>query len=83
MEDVLRNILDRSGRLAVPAASLDENTDLYAAGLSSLATVNVMLAIEAAFDIEIPDEMLNRRTFQTLGDLREAITRIAPGASGT
>ena len=34
--------------------------DLYAAGMTSHASVNVMLALEDAFDIEFPDELLTK-----------------------
>lgn len=74
MDDELRLILQSFGGLSIPADRLDDHTDLFAAGLSSLATVNVMLAIEQKFSIEIPDELLTRRTFQTLASLRATVS---------
>ena len=73
MDQTLRQILSRHGRLAQAAASLPENADLFAAGLDSLAVVNVMLAIEDEFDIEIPDSYLNRTTFSSLRSLSAMI----------
>jgi acyl carrier protein len=49
---------------------------LYAAGLTSLTTVNLMLAIEDHFDIEFPDKMLGRKTFESIQSLSEAIEEI-------
>ena len=74
MDNELRVILQSCGGLSVPVDRLDDSADLYVAGLSSLATVNVMLAIEQKFAIEIPDELLTRRTFQTLASLRSTVS---------
>ncbi|MBL8587683.1 MAG: acyl carrier protein [Methylobacteriaceae bacterium] len=73
MNETLRRILAQHGKLAVDAASLGETDDLYAAGLTSFATVQLMLAIEDAFDIEIPDRLLNRRTFASLAALESCV----------
>lgn len=73
MDNELRIILQSFGGLSVPVDRLDDQADLFSAGLSSLATVNVMLAIEQKFDIEIPDELLTRRTFQTLASLQSVV----------
>lgn len=69
MEDQIRQIVVTFGRLSKPASVIGNDDDLYDAGLSSLATVNVMLAIEEAFDIEFPDHLLTRRSFQTVAAL--------------
>jgi acyl carrier protein len=71
--DQIREILSKQGYLSVEVASLADDSDLYAAGLTSLITVNVLLAIEDRFDVEFPDELLSRRTFQTIGALAEAV----------
>ena len=73
MDEELRRILRLQGGLSIPISQLADEADLYAAGLSSLATVNVMLAIEHCFAIEIPDDLLTRRTFQTLSSLRRTV----------
>lgn len=77
MNDTLRKILAEHGKLAVDIASIKDGDDLYAAGLTSFATVQLMLAIEQAFDIEIPDRMLNRRTFSSLTALGECVSQLA------
>ena len=76
MKATIRNILGEVARLDVPLASLADTDDLYAAGLSSLATVHVMLAIENAFDIEIPDQMLTRQLFRSVDSLAAAVESI-------
>jgi acyl carrier protein len=50
--------------------------DLYAAGLTSLATVGLMLAIEERFDVEFPESMLGRSTFRSVATIAEAIAKL-------
>ena len=69
MIDRIRAILDAHGKLTVAASSLGEFDDLFAAGLDSLAMVNLLMAIEEQFDIEVPDRLLSRRTFSSLHTL--------------
>ena len=52
--EAIREILASHGKLPVDVASLADDADLYAAGLSSFASVQLMLAIEDRFDIEFP-----------------------------
>jgi acyl carrier protein len=72
----IREILAAHGRLSVDAGSLGDDSDLYFAGLTSLATVNVMLALENHFDIEFPDSMLSRKTFASLESIAEAVAEL-------
>ncbi len=72
----IRRILSTYGRLSVPAEALADNDDLFAVGLDSLAIVNVMLALEEAFDVELPDDMLNRRTFASIHALETAVASL-------
>jgi acyl carrier protein len=73
---IVRSVLEEHGRLAVPAAGLEDSTDLYAAGLTSHASVNVMLALEDAFDIEFPERLLKKATFGSVGAIVEAVDSI-------
>ena len=54
-------------------AALTASGDSLDAGLTSLTTVNVMLALEEHFDVEFEDSMLARRTFQSIAALAEVI----------
>lgn len=69
----IRSILEAHGRLDTPIAKLSDTADLPEAGLTSLATVNVMLALEDRFEIEFPDELLTRRTFSSVAAIAAAI----------
>ena len=72
-------ILDLVGK-ALPAArrpaTIDRETDLHAAGLSSMAMVKLMLAVEAAFDITIPDADLTPENFRSVGALETLVARL-------
>jgi acyl carrier protein len=69
----VREILSQHGRLSGPVDQLSDTSDLYAAGLTSLATVGLMLALEEGFDIEFPDSMLSRKTFASIASLVAAV----------
>jgi acyl carrier protein len=83
MKTALRRILSESARLNIPAESFTDDADLYAAGLSSLATVHLMLAIEDEFDVEIPDRMLTRRLFSSIDSMAAAITELQQAKAAT
>lgn len=72
-ESAVREILKQHSKLSVDLESISNDSDLYAAGLTSLTTVNVMLAIEDHFDVEFEDNMLARSTFQSIDALVDAI----------
>ncbi len=44
--------------------------------MSSHASVNVMLALEDAFDVEFPDSMLTRNVFESIVAIAAAIGEI-------
>lgn len=73
----IRDILSQHARLSIDVSTLANDSDLYAAGLTSLTTVNLMLAIEDHFDIEFPDQMLGRKTFGSIQSLCEAVEELA------
>ncbi len=76
MIDKIRKILKDHGRLSQDAATLAEDADLYQAGMTSHASVNVMLALEGEFDNEFPDHMLKRGVFESMASMRDAISQL-------
>ncbi|HUA95790.1 MAG TPA: acyl carrier protein [Acidimicrobiales bacterium] len=74
MDEQIRQILAAHGRIPVEVETLSDNDDLFEAGMTSHANVNVMLALEDAFDIEFPEAMLRRSTFASVAAIREAVT---------
>ena len=76
VDDTIRKVLADHARLAVPAESLADDTDLFGAGMTSHASVNVMLALEDAFDFEFEEKMLKKSTFESIGSIRAAVTEL-------
>ncbi len=74
--DKVREILAQHGRLATSVDNLQNDSDLYNAGLTSLATVGLMLALEDEFDIEFPDSMLSRKTFGSIESIVDAVAEL-------
>lgn len=79
---ILREVLTVHARLSTPVAELTDDSDLYDAGLTSLNTVNLLLAIEDRFDIEFPDDLLSRRTFQSIDTLADAVESLVTAPRG-
>ncbi|GAA4397428.1 acyl carrier protein [Tsukamurella soli] len=76
MEQKIREILAAHGKLAVDVASLSDDSNLFEAGLTSHASVNVMLACEDEFDVEFPDEALKKATFASIDALSDVVGRL-------
>jgi len=62
--------------LPVDVDALPEDADLFQAGMTSHASVNVMLAIEDGFDVEFPDAMLKRSVFESIASIRAALQEL-------
>jgi len=73
MDETIRTILSEHGHLPVDVAKLRDEDDLYQAGMTSHASVNVMLALEDEFDIEFPEAMLRKSTFESVAAIRVAL----------
>jgi acyl carrier protein len=68
-------ILDYSG-LRSTISQLDDDTDLYSAGMKSFASVQLMLALEDTFDISFPEHMLTRATFRNPAAIEQAVNAL-------
>jgi acyl carrier protein len=58
-----------------PPPTIDQN--LREVGLKSLDLVNMMLAIEEEFGIEIPQHQLTMDNFQSIGAIERLVTEVA------
>ena len=75
----IRAILREHGRLSQDPAALGDDADLYQAGMTAHASVNVMLALEGEFDIEFPDHMLKRTVFESVNAIGAAVDELTAG----
>ena len=73
MQDQIREVLATHGRMAIDPREVDDQADLYELGLTSHASVDVMLALEEQFDIEFPDEVLKKSTFESVHNIAQLI----------
>jgi acyl carrier protein len=79
MRDAIVEILRQHARLP-DVDGLKDDTDLYTAGLTSHATVNLMVALEDHFGVEFPEKMLRRRSFESIAAISAVITELTGGA---
>ena len=75
-ETQIRDVLRAHGRLNRDVDQVAAGDDLYQSGLTSHASVNVMLALESAFDVEFPDRMLKRSVFGSIESIGRAIDEL-------
>lgn len=76
MKEKIRRAIADHARMPTDMSAISDNADLYQAGMTSQASVNVMLAIEDAFDIEFPDRMLKRSVFESIDAIASALTEL-------
>lgn len=74
--DTIREVLSQHANLAVDVRKVTDDTDLYSVGLTSHASVNVLLGLEDALDVEFPDSLLQKSTFHSINSIRDAIAEI-------
>ena len=56
--------------------ALARDADLHDCGLASMATVKLMLAIEVACDLAIPDAELTPENFRSIASIEALVTRL-------
>jgi acyl carrier protein len=83
MDHEIRQVLADHARLPLDVAAVGDHDDLFQLGLTSHASVNVMLALEDAFDIEFPEPMLRKSTFESVAAIHAALSELlgAPAPS--
>ncbi|MFJ8308146.1 MULTISPECIES: phosphopantetheine-binding protein [unclassified Streptomyces] len=60
-EKLLTSVLPRS----TGSGPLDPSLDLKSVGLDSMATIELLVRLEGAYDVEFPEETLTGATFAT------------------
>lgn len=71
--EVIRRVLSETAQLPVPVDGIADADDLYLSGMTSLAAVNVMLALEEALNIELPEQYLRKATFSSIAAISSAL----------
>jgi len=76
VKERIRRVIADYARLATAVDGLEDTADLYAAGMTSHASVNLMLALENEFDVEFPDRMLRRGVFESVSSIKAALEEL-------
>ncbi len=76
----VRRVVGEHGGL-VDLDTLGDDFDLFGAGMSSHASISLMLALEDAFDIEFPDRMLKRSVFESIDAIAIAVSELRAEAA--
>jgi acyl carrier protein len=75
----IRRALGSVGGLMTDPATLEDDADLYDAGLKSLATLSLVLALEDEFGVEFPDRLLQPRMFASVAQIRRSVNAVTCG----
>jgi acyl carrier protein len=73
LKDRIRNIVKDNVRIGLPFSALQDSTPLDQAGMTSYASVQLMLALENEFSLEFPDVLLSREVFESIDSIAKAI----------
>ncbi|MGC9219950.1 MAG: acyl carrier protein [Solirubrobacteraceae bacterium] len=73
----VRDVVGQYAGISLDAATIDPQADLYAAGMTSFASVEVMLGLEEEFGITFPQELIGRATFLSIAAMAEAVSTIS------
>ncbi len=81
MDDDIRRILSEHARVHADVRALASDADLYDAGMTSHASVGVMLALEDRFGVQFPERMLTPRVFSSIASISSAIVELQTSAA--
>jgi acyl carrier protein len=73
----IRDVLRRNAGLSFDPDQIGDDDDLFEAGMTSHASVSLMLGLEDAFDVEFPDSMLKRSMFESISSITAALEELA------
>ena len=76
MKEKIRSAIADHARIPSDISAISDDADLYQAGMTSQASVNVMLALEDHFDVEFPDRMLKRSVFESIAAIELALNEL-------
>jgi acyl carrier protein len=78
----LRQVVAEHAGLGRSCDTLSDEDDLWEAGMNSLASVQLLLAVEETFQVEFPDEAVTRETFSHVYSIAEAVAALLASPQG-
>ncbi len=76
MRDQIRQVIREHAGLSTDIDVIGDDADLFQAGMSSHASVNVMIALEDTFGVEFLDSMLTRAVFEKVNSIATALEQV-------
>jgi acyl carrier protein len=76
VKEQIRQVIREHAGLPVDIETIGDDADLFQAGMTSHASVNVMIALEDTFGIEFLDSMLTREVFEKVDSIAAALESI-------
>ena len=76
----VRALVAGIANLAVPLAELDDDADLFEAGMSSIEAVTLVVALETKFDLRFDQELMQIDTFRSIASIDAAVAKAASRA---
>ncbi|GJE18301.1 acyl carrier protein [Methylobacterium marchantiae] len=77
----VRETLKSVAALSETIDGIGDDDNLFDKGLDSFGSVQLMLALEERYDIEFPDNLLNRRSFSTIRIIGETVNKLTLSAA--
>jgi len=68
-----------SGEILETDASFDAQSNLFEAGLDSMATMQLLLKVEQLFGVQIPPGEMTQDNFSTVDDLARIVGKLLQG----
>jgi acyl carrier protein len=72
----VREVVKQYAGISADADVIAADADLYASGMTSFASVEVMLGLEEKFAIEFPPDLVKRGTFLSISAIADAVAEI-------
>jgi acyl carrier protein len=60
--------------------AISNDDDLFVAGMQSLDCVRILVAVEDEFDIELPNDKIERKIFASITNLSTLVAEFVPDA---
>lgn len=73
LSERIRKVLPSALGGSVDASLVGPGTDLWEAGMDSMLSVGLLVALEDEFDVEFPDDLLTRETFSSVDRITAAV----------
>lgn len=85
IEHRVKQVIIRTLSLEVTPEEIDDEDALFGGGLglTSMATIELIVGLEEAFDLEVPDEDLRVELFESVKTMADYVRTALEGATAT